>query len=75
MADERFKNVTQLRLSDRQYRYLQLIAADNGDYKYAPVVRDLIDAAIANMPREQRKQLDLPSEEFSILLGELLGAV
>jgi hypothetical protein len=64
MARE-FDRIAQLRLSQRQLRYLQLTAAeDYGSTSYAPVVRDLIDGAIAAAPPKWRAQLDLADDDF-----------
>jgi hypothetical protein len=71
MADQKFDHVVQLRLSDRQHRYLLLAAAtENGSQKYAPIVRDLIDQAIANSDPKWRKLLD--RDDFGQVLAENL---
>lgn len=57
--------VVQCRLSERQYRYLKLAAAtDYSSASYAPVIRELIDAAIDQASPKWRKLLDGTEEQF-----------
>src|SRR3954447_21478447 len=73
MARE-FDRVVQLRLSARQHRFLKLAAARaEGDQNYAPVVRELVDQAIAAADPKWVEQLDLGEQEFGQLLAEILS--
>jgi uncharacterized protein (DUF1778 family) len=59
--------VTQLRINQQQRRFLQLAAITEGR-SLSEVMRELIDAAIAEQPKKFRAQLELAEDDFTELL-------
>ena len=69
---DRYPNVTQLRMTERQRRALQLLTAEAG-VTNSEYLRGLLDAHIAELPKKWRDQLDLEHDEFVQTVASFLA--
>ena len=76
MADRaphnQYPYVVNVRLSERQRRALQLLAAEDG-VTNSTVLREVLNDHIESLPKKWRDQLDLDQDEFVETLASFLS--